>query len=162
MILNKKLIQKLFLLSILSGIFVSAHASDDPDTSTTIVTNDSKQPWTLLFSVSSDNGSYLERMSECLNGVPCTISPGERKTIYYAVQSEKLNGTVTITDNLQPAQQKAFVISYFASSFFHSLIPFTSRSTLWIDSSTDSAGNAISFNSPYGGYITIKCDDWHC
>ncbi len=163
MILTKKMILQLFLLSIFSGIFVTARA-DDEQSYTAIIANNSQQPWTVKFSVSSTNSGYLDPMSDCANGLSCNISPGMRKTIHYVIQSEQFNGSVTITDNKEQPQSKAFVISYYVSPFLYHLIPLITFSrTLWIEPDTEkNAGKAVSFNSPAGGYITINCNNWEC
>jgi hypothetical protein len=159
MILTKKTILQLFLLSILASIFISAWAEDEKSY-TAIIANNSQQPWTIRFSISSTNSGYLDPMSDCANGLSCNISPGMRKTIHYVIQSEQFNGTVTITDNKE--QPKAFNIYYYYTTFPKSWLPWTSSDTLWIDSKTETAGKAVSFNSPKGGYITINCNDWEC
>ncbi|MCE3238067.1 MAG: hypothetical protein K0R24_1048 [Gammaproteobacteria bacterium] len=161
MILTKKMILQLFLFSILSGIFVTARA-DDEQSYTGIIANNSQQPWTIRFSISSNSG-YLDSMSDCSNGFSCTIAPGMRKTVHYIVQSDQFNGTVTITDNKE--HSRAFGIYYYYASFpktwLRAILPsiFFSQNGIFLTSISDKPDKSISFHE---GYITINCNDWEC
>ena len=163
MILNKKLIQKLFLLSILSGIFINTYADDANNLLyTKIIANNSTHPWTILFSISSSVGletGYLDQMSDCHNQLLCTIAPGERKTIHYVVQSDRFNGTVSLIDTKDT--QKTFVISPYTNHHWFIIYRFYGDSYVSIDE-TEPSGKAVSLNTPDKGSITINCNDWHC